>query len=77
MNFQGGVSSNIATFGIGKEGNLSTTPKDVCFFSLPISCILFSFFCQVHIALSLWLYGWKGKSYSVYVWYVQFTGNGK
>ena len=29
MNFQGGVSSNIATFGIGKEGNLSTTAKDV------------------------------------------------
>ena len=53
MNSQGGVSSNIATFGIGKEGNLSTTPKDVCFFSLPISCMLFSFFCQMYIALSL------------------------
>ena len=53
MNFHGGVSSNIATFGVGKEGNLSTTAKDVCFFSLPISCVLFSFFCQVYIALSL------------------------
>ena len=55
---------------------ISTTAKDVSSFSLPISCVSFSFFCQVHIAFSLWLHDWKGKCCTVYVWKVQFTENG-